>query len=251
MIELYTAFTIGLIGSFHCIGMCGPIAIALPIGRKSWLDRSLGGLVYNIGRTVTYGVLGAIFGLLGKGIEMAGFQQWASILMGIIMILSVFFPFIFREKFNIDTFTSGFTGKLVRRFKVLFGKQSKSNLFVIGLLNGLLPCGLVYVAVAGAINTNDVVLGVLFMILFGLGTIPIMLSVSLIGNLASGTVRKYMNRVLPVFIVILGIIFILRGLSLGIPFISPKTKMLTPNKEVKVKGACCEPPKTYEMKPLK
>ena len=249
MIELYTALTIGLIGSFHCIGMCGPIAIALPLGRKSWFDRAWGGLLYNLGRTFTYGVLGAVFGLLGKGIVMAGFQQWASIIMGVIMILSVFFPFLFRGKFNFDRYTSGFTGKLIRRFRVLFGNQSKSNLFVIGLLNGLLPCGLVYVAIAGAINTNDVTLGVLFMVLFGLGIIPIMLSVSLLGNLATGTFRKRITKVIPVFIVVLGIIFILRGLSLGIPFISPKSKMLTPNKEMKAKGACCEPSSTHQAKP--
>lgn len=246
--DLYTALTIGLVGSLHCIGMCGPIAVALPLGRKSLLDRSVGGLSYNLGRTMTYGLLGAIFGLLGKGIEMAGFQQWASIIMGAVMVLSVLFPFLFRGKFNFDALTSGFTGKLIYRFRKRFGIQSKSNLFLIGLLNGLLPCGLVYVAVAGAINTNDVIQGVLFMVLFGLGTIPVMLAVSLIGNLASGPVRQKLSRVVPVFVVILGIIFILRGLSLGIPFISPKTNMLTPNKEMKVKGSCCTPAKTHTMK---
>lgn len=249
MFELYTGLTIGLVGSLHCIGMCGPIAIALPLGRKSWLDRSLGGLLYNLGRTVTYGLLGAVFGLVGKGLQMAGFQQWASIIMGVVMVLSVFFPVLFRGKLSIDRYTTGFTGKLISRFRVLFGRQSKTNLFIIGLLNGLLPCGLVYVAIAGAINTNDVLLGVLFMILFGLGTIPIMLSVSLIGNMATASFRTKLAKVVPVFVVVLGIVFILRGLSLGIPFISPKTKMLTPEKEAKVKGACCTPGKTHETKP--
>lgn len=247
MFDLYTGLTIGLVGSLHCIGMCGPIAIALPLGKRSLFDRSLGGLTYNIGRTITYGVLGGIFGLLGKGLEMAGFQQWASIIMGSIMILSVVFPFLFRGKLNIDRYTTGFTGKLIRRFRVLFGKQSKSNLLIIGLLNGLLPCGLVYVAIAGAINTNDVLMGVLFMVMFGLGTIPVMLAVSLIGNLATGPVRARLASVVPVFVVILGIIFILRGLSLGIPFISPKTQMLTPKKEMKVKGACCSPGSTTKQ----
>ncbi|MDP3446097.1 MAG: sulfite exporter TauE/SafE family protein [Ignavibacteria bacterium] len=248
MFELYTALTIGLIGSFHCIGMCGPIAIALPLGKKSWLNRITGGIIYNLGRTITYGLLGAIFGFLGKGIHMAGFQQWTSILLGAIMIASVFFPFLFRGKFDFNRMTIGLSGKLVSQLRILFGKQSKSNLFLIGLLNGLLPCGLVYVAIAGAINTNDVLLGILFMVVFGLGTLPIMLSVSMVGNLISSSLKQKMNKILPVFIVILGIIFILRGLSLGIPFISPKSQMLTPEKEVKVKGACCTPEKTHQSK---
>lgn len=244
MFELYTALTIGLVGSLHCIGMCGPIAVALPLGQRSWFDRITGGLLYNFGRSITYGVLGALFGLLGKGIQMAGIQQWVSIAMGVTMIFSVLFPFLFRGKMNLEHLTAGYASRLISRFRELFGKKSKSNLLLIGLLNGLLPCGLVYVAVAGAINTNDVLMGILFMIVFGLGTIPVMLSISLVGNLISGGLRQKLSRIVPVFIVILGIIFILRGLSLGIPFISPKTKMLNPNKEMKVKGACCSPSKT-------
>lgn len=249
MIDLYTALTIGLVGSLHCIGMCGPIAVALPLGQKSWFDRSLGALFYNVGRSLTYGAMGAVFGLLGKGIEMAGIQQWASIIMGVIMIASVLFPFLFRGSLNFERITTGYAGKLIQRFRTLFGNQAKSNLFVIGLLNGLLPCGLVYVAIAGAINTNDVVMGILFMIIFGLGTIPVMMGVSLLGNVISGRLRARLNKIVPVFIVILGIIFILRGMSLGIPFISPKSKMLTPEKEVKAstKGACCSGT-TKEMK---
>jgi uncharacterized protein len=246
MIDLYTALTIGLIGSLHCIGMCGPIAVALPLGHKGWFDRTSGAFLYNIGRSLTYGVLGALFGLLGKGIQMAGIQQWASIVMGVIMIASVLFPFLFRGKVNFERITSGYAVKLISHFRKMFGKQSKSNLFLIGLLNGLLPCGLVYVAVAGAINTNDILMGTMFMIVFGLGTLPVMLGVTLVGNLISGGLRQKLNKVVPVFIVILGIIFILRGLSLGIPFISPKSKMLTPDKEVKVEGSCCSTSKNVK-----
>jgi uncharacterized protein len=239
MIELYTALTIGLIGSFHCIGMCGPIAVALPVGDRSLYARTSGALLYNLGRTLTYGVLGAIFGLLGKGIEMAGFQQWASIIIGMVMIISVVFPFLFRDGINIEKIMFGGAARLIGRLKLLFAKQSFANLFFIGLLNGLLPCGLVYVAVAGAINTNDITMGVLYMLIFGLGTTPIMLSVTMLGNVISQSFRKKMNRIIPAFIIFLGILFILRGLSLGIPYVSPKSQMLSPDKEISVKGACC------------
>jgi len=239
MIDLYTAFTIGLIGGFHCIGMCGPIAVALPLGNRPFWGKAGGALLYNIGRSITYGMLGALFGLLGKGIQLAGFQQWASIIIGIVMIMSVVFPFLFRDQFRFDKMMTGYAGGIIRRFKGLFGKQSYHNLFFIGLLNGLLPCGLVYVAVAGAINTNDAVMGVLYMVVFGLGTIPIMISVSLAGNLISQSIRKKVNKLIPTMIILLGVLFILRGLALGIPYISPKTNVLTPEKELTTEGACC------------
>ncbi len=226
--DLFTAFSLGLLGSMHCVGMCGPIAVALPLGKKSLIGRVAGGLAYNVGRSLTYGIMGALFGLLGKGISMAGFQQWASVIMGIAMILSVLFPALFRGKWDFNRIASRYTGKLIMRFRKLFGKPTKINLLMIGLLNGLLPCGLVYIAIAGAINTNDALLGVLYMLLFGLGTIPLMLGVSLAGNLISQPLRAKFVRIVPVVIVILGILFILRGLSLGIPFISPKSQMLAP-----------------------
>jgi sulfite exporter TauE/SafE len=239
MIEIYTGLTIGLVGSLHCVGMCGPIAVALPLGKRSFADRAFGGLLYNLGRTITYGAMGAVFGFLGKGIELAGFQQWASILLGVVMIMSVFFPYFFKGQFNPDKLGQGITLKLIGKLRKMFGNHSKKNLLIIGLLNGLLPCGLVYVAIAGAINTNDVLTGVLFMIAFGLGTIPLLLAVSLAGDFIGSALKKKLNRIIPVFIVILGIIFILRGMSLGIPFISPKSEKLTTEKELSVSGACC------------
>ncbi len=233
-LDLYSTltigFTIGLVGSLHCIGMCGPIAIALPLGNRSWGDKALGAFIYNLGRSVTYGIMGGVFGLLGKGIQLAGFQQWVSIIMGVIMIVSVLFPFMFRGGFSIEKYTAGFVGKMIGRFRKLFANSSKLNLLFIGLLNGLLPCGLVYLGLAGAIATGEVYRGILFMIVFGLGTLPVMFGVSIVGNLISSSLRKKLNKVVPVFIVLLGILFILRGMALGIPFISPKTKSLSPTR---------------------
>lgn len=245
--HLITALTIGLVGSLHCIGMCGPIAVALPLGQKNLPAKVWGSVLYNIGRALTYGIMGALFGLLGKGLHFAGLQQWASIFMGVAMIISVLFPVIFREKIKIGSLTSGYSARLISRFRELFGKHSYRNLFVIGLLNGLLPCGLVYVAVAGAINTNDVATGALFMIVFGLGTLPVMMAVSLIGSMISIRIRSQLARLVPTFVVMLGIVFILRGMALGIPYISPRTQMLTPEKEMKVKGSCCTPSTTKQM----
>lgn len=231
-LNFYTALTIGLVGSLHCIGMCGPIAIALPLGRKSWWHRTLGGLTYNLGRILTYGLLGAVFGLLGQGIEMAGLQRWASILIGAAMILSVLFPALFKGKIKIEQFLFGYAGKMIGKFRKLFAIQSFPSLFLIGLLNGLLPCGLVYVAVAGALNTNSIPGGIVFMLLFGLGTLPVMLAIPLIGNLIGSGFRKKYQYLLSVLVLVLGILFVLRGLALGIPYVSPPQKMLKPHEKM-------------------
>ncbi len=232
-LNFYTALMIGLVGSLHCIGMCGPIAISLPLGNKSWWRRTLGGLTYNTGRIITYGTLGALFGFLGQGIEMAGLQRWASILIGFVLILSVVFPALFKRKIKIEQFLFGYAGRMVGKFRKLFAINSLPSLFLIGLLNGLLPCGLVYVAVAGALNTNSILGGIGFMLVFGLGTIPVMLTIPLLGNLIGSGFRKKYRYLLSVMIVILGILFVLRGLSLGIPYVSPPQKMLKPHEKMR------------------
>lgn len=221
MLILISALVLGLMGSFHCAGMCGPIAIALPLHGNSIPQKILGGTLYNLGRTLTYGIMGAIFGLLGQGVQMIGFQQKVSVIMGAIMIISVLFPSLFRHQYSMDKSWFSFVGKLKKAIGKMFSVRSFSSLFFIGLLNGLLPCGLVYMAIAGAIGTGEVLLGSLYMIMFGLGTIPMLLSISIAGNILNAAVRRKINRLIPVLVVIVGIFFILRGLSLGIPYLSP------------------------------
>ncbi len=237
--DLFTALMIGLVGSLHCLGMCGPIAIGIPLHKQNWLIKVTGGLLYNSGRIITYGLLGAVFGFLGRGIQLAGLQQWASIGIGAVMIISVLFPVVFREKIKIDKLFTGYSGRLIGRFRTLFTKSSLSNLLLIGLLNGLLPCGLVYMALAGAINTNSVVMGIAFMIMFGIGTTPTLLILSLAGNVVTSGFRRKASKVIPVFIVILGLLFILRGMNLGIPYISPKTHKLEVKREMNTGEPCC------------
>jgi len=238
---LWTAFIVGLVGSAHCAGMCGPIALALPLKSENWVTRVGSGLVYNIGRILTYMVLGAIFGLVGKGLHMAGFQLWASVVLGILMIALVVVPLIFKKMPSPNNVFESYSARLMTGFKNMFRKGTVASLFGIGLLNGILPCGLVYVAVAGAINTGDVVSAMLYMALFGAGTIPVMLAVSLAGSMISLNLRIFVNKMSPYVIVLLGVLFILRGLSLGIPYISPKAEALTPVIEKAHK--CCHPDK--------
>ena len=221
MAILISALILGFMGSFHCAGMCGPIAIALPLQGNSVSGKIFGGSLYNLGRTITYGIMGAIFGLLGQGVAMIGFQQKISVIMGSLMIISILFPALFRNQYSLEKSWFSFVGRLKSAIGRMFSIRSYSSLFFIGMLNGLLPCGLVYMAIAGAIGTGSVGLGTLYMILFGLGTIPMLLGISLAGNLLSMTVRRRINKLIPVMVVLVGIFFILRGLSLGIPYLSP------------------------------
>ena len=221
MAILISALVLGLMGSFHCAGMCGPIASALPLHGNSPGGKIFGGSLYNLGRTITYGIMGAIFGLLGQGVAMIGFQQKISVIMGSLMIISILFPALFRNQYSLEKSWFSFVGRLKSAIGRMFSIRSYSSLFFIGMLNGLLPCGLVYMAIAGAIGTGSVGLGTLYMILFGLGTIPMLLGISLAGNLLSMTVRRRINKLIPVMVVLVGIFFILRGLSLGIPYLSP------------------------------
>ncbi|MCK5731197.1 MAG: sulfite exporter TauE/SafE family protein [Draconibacterium sp.] len=250
MAILLSALVLGLMGSFHCAGMCGPIAIALPLHGNTVPQKIFGGALYNIGRTITYGVMGAIFGMLGQGVEMIGFQQKISVIMGVLMIVSVLFPALFKNQYSMEKSWFSVIGKLKKSIGKMFTIRSFSSLFLIGLLNGLLPCGLVYMAIAGAIGTGGVVLGSLYMILFGLGTIPMMLSISLVGNVMSLAVRNKINKFIPVLVVIVGIFFILRGLSLGIPYLSPPKQKIEQKFEqgleknsadlyIELKNDCC------------
>ncbi len=220
------ALILGLIGSFHCIGMCGPIAVALPISNKSWALKLAGTLLYNLGRAITYGAMGAVFGVLGEGIQLGGFQSWVSIAMGVIMIMSVLFPVLFRNTRLMDRYIYGYVDRLKQQLAPMFKNSSLGSLFIIGLLNGLLPCGLVYVALASAIATGGVASGALFMFLFGLGTLPMLAVVTLVGNVITGRFKSFLNQLIPYVIIIIGALFILRGLNLGIPYISPPEKKL-------------------------
>ncbi len=219
---LWSAFLIGLFGSFHCIGMCGPIALALPVQNNSRFNLIAGRLLYNIGRAITYAAIGLLFGLVGQSLSLAGFQQSVSIIAGVLILLMVLLPSGISQKLYLLKPAYGFTNFLKRKFGTLLRKKSIASTFMIGLLNGFLPCGLVYIAVAGAIATGGYLDGAVYMFIFGIGTLPIMLAVSLAGNFISLNVRKRINKMIPVFMIVLAFLFILRGMNLGIPYVSPK-----------------------------
>lgn len=217
--ELYiTAFLTGLVGSFHCIGMCGPIALALPDAGKSLGQKLTGRILYNAGRIITYSILGMLLGWAGFGLKLAGMQQSVSIASGVIIIVMVVFASGVIEKRIGNPF------RLIPQKGIhwLFHSGNNFALLLIGLLNGLLPCGFVYVGLMGSVATQSVTGGALFMTFFGLGTFPMMYGVSIAGQFINLAIRQRIQKIVPVFAVAIGLLFILRGLNLGIPYISPE-----------------------------
>lgn len=234
------AFLLGFLGSFHCIGMCGPIAIALPQheGKKNLVFTSA--LLYNIGRVITYAIIGLLFGSIGKGLFIGGFQQVVSIITGVTIIVFVSFPYILPSKFKQ---ISVLKIPMIRNaFSKAFKMKSFSAYLFLGLINGLLPCGFVYMALSGAMLTGNTIDGSLFMAFFGLGTIPAMFSLSVMGSFVNLNFRNKIKKAIPVFSIIVGMILILRGMNLGIPYISPIMKQA--KQETKVD--CCHKPTEIE-----
>lgn len=218
---IISGLILGLITSFHCVGMCGPIAIALPLHGSSKGQKVFGGVLYNLGRTLTYVIMGMVFGSLGQGLGALGFQKWVSIITGVLMISTVFFPSIFKMDLGFERKGFSLINQVKLGLRKLFSTKSYLSLFVIGVLNGLLPCGPLYSALIISTGSGSILNSVLFMLMFGLGTIPLLLLVTIIGNFVSIKIRKNVAKALPIVIVIIGILFILRGLELGIPFLSP------------------------------
>lgn len=224
MIQLIlAAFTMGLLGSFHCVGMCGPLALSLPLNSNSIWAKFSGALLYNTGRIITYSVFGLLFGIIGKSAAMFGFQQWFSILLGVLIIFLVVLPKRI-PVLNNENFITAFFKKIRLGLGDLFFRKGYSSLFTIGILNGLLPCGLVYMAAAGAVATGEVSSSVLFMVFFGLGTLPIMWSLAFLGNYVSIGLRQRIRKAYPYLMMLMGCLLILRGMGLGIPYVSPEMK---------------------------
>ena len=215
--DYWTAFILGLVGSLHCAGMCGPLALALPGAQNRTPSFLLGRAAYNLGRIVTYSALGIVFGLFGKTLLLAGVQRWVSISLGVVLIVGLFTS----RKLALWKPVTLLVEKLKGRMSKFLRQRSFASLGLLGLMNGLLPCGLVYVAAAGAIATGKIFSGAIYMAAFGAGTLPMMLAVSLGGKLVPFSLRLKLRVAIPVSVFLLGTLLILRGMSLGIPYISP------------------------------
>jgi len=217
---------LGLFGSMHCVAMCGPIALALPVHQFNTTKKTAAILLYHLGRISVYVLLGIIFGTLGKGLFIAGLQQNVSIVLGVLLIIGVLF---FNEK-RLQNVVLSSNSKRYLKFKNSFGtyirKKTLTSFIVMGMLNGLLPCAMIYMALFGATATQGSLYGGLFMLWYGLGTIPLLTLLVWMGNWVNRNFKNKLQKAVPVFLLFTGCLLIVRGLDLDIPYLSPSSLQL-------------------------
>lgn len=218
---IYAAFTMGLLGSLHCLGMCGPIAMALPVRTRHVGLKFMKYMLYNTGRIITYSVIGILAGTVGSFFAFAGLQQFLSIVAGLLIILSVIIVYPPIQQAWLTSITSPFRNSIKQGITYFFQHANGYNLVILGMLNGLLPCGMIYAALIGAVASGDAMNGALFMASFGLGTLPLMLTASFAGHIISSKWRYRLNQLTPVFALAVGALLILRGMHVHLPSLIP------------------------------
>ncbi|HNR20801.1 MAG TPA: sulfite exporter TauE/SafE family protein [Bacteroidia bacterium] len=206
-----SAFLLGFLGSFHCVGMCGPLALMLPVNNSSKASIISGRLLYNAGRITTYIALGFLLGTIGLAASIKGFQKELSVATGVMILATVILSLGKKQKAKAYELTTSFTSPLRRTLKRLFQKKSYLSLFFIGMINGLLPCGFVYIAIAGALATGNYLSGAVYMMFFGAGTIPVMFFISSSTSFLSLKSRNILNKLTPLVAIVIAILLISRG----------------------------------------
>ena len=215
----YVAFLIGLFGSVHCVGMCGPLAFGIPSTEKYAWSVVIDKFLYNVGRIVTYSGLGMLLGMLGRLLWLSSLQQFVSILSGVFVVALGLLRLIkLKNKTGSNIYFPWF-------YKIVnFALKRKAGHLVLGMLNGFLPCGFIYVALFGALNTTSPGDAAAFMFWFGMGTFPLMFIATLSFGFLNPLIRHRINAAMPYLMVCLGFWFILRGSGLNIPYLSPVAK---------------------------
>ena len=222
---LISGFTLGAAGSLHCVGMCGPLSLALPVHHLSGFHKFISLLLYQLGRIITYSIIGLLFGLAGRRIYISGYQQWFSIGMGILVLILAALYFIRNRAIHLSFLNRFYLLVQGIMVKLLKSSTNSFGFLLMGMANGLLPCGMVYIAIASTLSFSGVLESVSFMAMFGAGTLPAMMLVGYAGQLMHPSLRSSFRKLVPVFISLMGVVLILRGMNLGIPFISPELPM--------------------------
>lgn len=227
-------------GSLHCVGMCGPIAMAVPLSHQGKGYRFLGSFNYLFGKAITYSLLGLFSGAFAKMLILAGFQRYMSLLTGVLILLIFIIQQVGNGNSGFDALNYKWVGFLKQQFNKFLREKNLLSAFLIGLINGVLPCGLVYIALAGAVGAGGWWQSMLYMFLFGIATMPLMFSLMIFKHKLSASFRGIFQKAIPTFTIVLAVLLIVRGLNLGIPYFSPKVKTVKEKTNIE----CCSKPIT-------
>jgi uncharacterized protein len=196
----WTALIMGLAGSLHCAGMCSPLAMAVTSQKPFLLNK----IIYNSGRIFTYGILGAIAASFGSVFMITPYQGIVSFIIGAVFLLigigaisGVRIPFLTGALNN-------FTGHLKKHFHYWLNKKTNLAVLFMGMLNGLLPCGLTYLAMTYCFILPSASEGFWFMILFGVGTWPVMIGFTWLLSIGFGKIKVNYQRITTVVFIMIG-----------------------------------------------
>ncbi len=228
------AFVLGLTGSLHCVGMCGPLALALPVQNSSTSIAFVRYFLYFFGKSTAYASLGVLFGLIGQSILMLTTQRYLSLIAGLMIVFVVLIQWL-KPNFSNNLPFNGFIQKKIGNF---FKNATTSTFFTLGFFNGFLPCGLVYFALTSSIATGNWLNGAIFMFVFGFATIPALAILLYFKDKMTFSFRLKLQKMVPLVLFLTGSLLILRGLNLGIPYLSPQTV----ENEGKIENSCCKKP---------
>lgn len=213
---------LGLAGGFHCIGMCGPLIMTIPFQvMESKTKRALAYILYGSGKTLAYGGLGLLVGLIGGQAAQLSAQRYVSIVAGVILLLSVLIPMFFKQINLQPPIITQFTFWVNKHLANQFKNQKLYSYGVIGFFNGLLPCGLVYVAIAAAVSAGCVSNSIMLMLFFGIATMLSLTVFSIVFQKLPTSLKQRLRKFFPYLIIITAVLLILRGMQLGIPYLSP------------------------------
>ncbi len=219
---ILSALALGFLGSLHCVGMCGPIVLCLPQVGTSKLSFLLSRLVYNLGRVVTYSAMGTICGLIGHFVSLAGYQKSLSIVVGAGILLAILLPSRIVQRIGLLSPLANLAARGKQWWSRLLNRKTHLSQFGIGILNGFLPCGFLYIGLAAATTTGSAGSASLYMVLFGLGTVPALMLTALFSGFIRSSFRARVLKASPAIAVAMALLLMLRGMSLGIPYVSPR-----------------------------
>ncbi|WP_353721249.1 sulfite exporter TauE/SafE family protein [Dyadobacter sp. 676] len=208
----YLAISMGLVSSFHCMGMCGPVALALPARNGTLARQAAGVLAYNAGRALTYAMFGIVIGTLGASLAWLGVLRYASVAVGILMLGHVFWPLGLDQRLHMPPFWQRAIIRVKQKMGLYLKKTGLSSMLLLGMLNGAIPCGLVYLALTSSVATGSPWGGSAFMALFGLGTMPAMLVIGLAKQRFTPALRSRVRKLAPIMVAIAGLWLVTRGI---------------------------------------
>lgn len=223
MNNLPLAFLLGLLGSLHCAVMCGPLMLSFPTGQKASIIAVTQLVLYQLGRIVVYTLLGVLVGIVGNSITLFSSQETLSLIIGSVLIFFTILHFSGRKIKVVDRLFARLISPISNLMSKTYGRTFWG--LYAGLLNGLIPCGMVYLAMASALNVGTIAGSASFMFQFGLGTTPLMLAISLGGIYLKKYLRLNTGKWMPWLMLFMGALFVLRAIALDIPFLSPSNQL--------------------------